>query len=118
MAENPTPAATIERIGDKTTISVTLENKQDEPVLRVAPDFEKTEADRKRRLEYNDRYGEPGVPGGVMSISQEKGEESIPTPSGGVFTPLGALNLAHEIAKNEQRLAELPESAGGTATSI
>lgn len=53
---------------------------------------EAAEADRKRRLEYSDDYGEPLKPGGIMSVAQERGEEAIKFPPGGL-QPLGRLNL-------------------------
>lgn len=97
--------AKVERTKEKTTIVVELPADDEQPVLHVAPDVETQRADRKRRLEYNDRYGEPAIPGGIMSVAQEEGEEEVPIPPGGRISIAGALNLASERVRLQERQA-------------
>lgn len=110
-------AAKIEQTPEKTTIVVEIPAQGDQPVLYTSNDDEQARADRKRRLEYNDRYGEPAMPGGIFSIAQEEGEEDIPTPPGGRTTPVGALNLAAEHTRMEQRRKSEEEARLASAPS-
>lgn len=109
MAENVSPSVKVKQTEDATQILVEMAPAKSDAVLRVAPDFEKERADRKRRLEYNDRYGEPMVPGGILSVAQEEGEENIPPPAGGVTTVPGQLNLAAELHRTQQEKAARDE---------
>jgi hypothetical protein len=74
-----------------------VEGKDDgeEPKLIKSLIDEAAEADQKRRDEYNDLYGEPNKPGGIMSAAQRTGEEPIPAAA----SSLGELNLAIEQQK-------------------
>jgi hypothetical protein len=103
-------AAKVEQTKEKTTITVELPADVVAPTLHTAPDTELARADRKRRLEYNDRYGEPAVPGGIMSVAQEEGEEEIPTPAGGRTSIAGALNLAAEQTRLEKRQKDVEQA--------
>lgn len=114
MVNNMTsPSATVAKDGEKTIIHVEISSPEDQPVLHVAPDTEMEELRRKMTREHNDRYGEPLMPGGIMSASQEKGDEAIPTPAGGVISVAGQLNHAVEVQKLEQAREASKETAKG-----
>lgn len=101
--------ASVEEHADKTVISVTIPKTPNDFILHIAPDTELARANRKRILEYNDRYGEPLVPGGVMSVAQEEGDEEIPLPAGEVVSPAGAINLAVEQYRLNERITALEQ---------
>ena len=103
MAADVRPTATVESTEKKTTISVEIPTDKVAPQLLVAPDTEVAEHRRRMIMEHADHYGEPQRPGGILSYSQEKGDEPIPGVPGGVVTLPGALNLATELQKLEEK---------------